>query len=344
MKFYPKVVGLITAAIWLAGCTGTGSTENTELASSCPLPSKFEWEASSALVSPNEGIFGLKDPSVVFYDNQYHIWATINDGNWKSVYFNFTDWKDATKAVQQPMNGTNVGNTVAPQVFFYRPHNKWYNFTQWGRGYSTTSDITDINSWTPRKDFLQDGPPVETGKPELDYWVICDDMNCHLFFSRDDGVLYKSKTSRENFPNFVGYEVVMEDHRGNGNSFLFEAANVYKIDGTGKYLLLVEAYNSEEGSYGPRFFRSWTATDLDGPWTPLADTEQNPFAGNANVDWVEGKWADGISHGEMIRSGYDEYLTIDPCNLQFVFQGDSGVSLNGGYGGEPYKLGVLTLK
>ena len=89
------------------------------------------------------------------------------------------------------------------------------------------------------------------------------DVNCHLFFSRDDGVLYKSKTSRENFPNFVGYEVVMEDHRGNGNSFLFEAANVYKVDGTDQYLLLVEAYNSEEGAYGPRYFRSWTATDLD---------------------------------------------------------------------------------
>jgi hypothetical protein len=227
-------------------------------------------------------------------------------------------------------------------VFFYRPHNKWYNFTQWPRGYNTTSDIADVNSWTPRKDFLRNGPPVESNKPELDYWNICDDTHCHLFFSRDDGVLYKSKTTRENFPNFNGYEVVMQDHRGNGNSFLFEAANVYKVDGTNQYLLLVEAYNSP--GYGPRFFRSWTSTSLDGPWTPLADTEQNPFAGNANVNWAAGKWADGISHGEMIRSGYDEYLTIDPCNLQFVFQGDTGASRNGNYNGEPYELGILKLK
>ncbi len=320
------------------------ANNDTSLTATCALPEKFAWQASSALVSPNEGIFGLKDPSVVYFEDQYHVWATINDGNWKSVYFSFSDWNEASNATQQPMNETQVGNTVAPQVFFYRPHNKWYNFTQWGRGYSTTTDITDINSWTPRKDFLQDGPPIERGKPELDYWVICDDENCHLFFSRDDGVLYKSKTSRENFPNFVGYEIVMEDHRGNGNSFLFEAANVYKVDGTDQYLLLVEAYNSVDGAYGPRYFRSWTATDLDGPWTPLADSEENPFAGNANVTWSEGKWADGISHGEMIRSGYDEYLTIDPCNLKFVFQGDSGPSLNGDYGGEPYKLGVLTMK
>ena len=175
MKFNKKVLGAVLTSVWLAGCTGTSSSDNREIAKTCPLPSEFQWEASSALVSPNEGIFGIKDPSVVYYEDKYHIWATINDGNWKSVYFSFADWQNASKAVQQPMNGTKVGNTVAPQVFYYRPHDKWYNFTQWGRGYSTTSNITDVNSWTARKDFLQDGPPIEQGKPELDYWVICDD-------------------------------------------------------------------------------------------------------------------------------------------------------------------------
>ncbi|WP_111979355.1 non-reducing end alpha-L-arabinofuranosidase family hydrolase [Algibacillus agarilyticus] len=309
---------------------------------SCDLPTQFSWQASAPLISPNNGAYGIKDPSVVHYDNKFHVWATINDGSWKSVYLNFSDWAEADSSAQYPMHGTTVGNTVAPQIFYYEPHGKWYNFTQWGRGFSTTTDITDVNSWSRREDFLRNGPPIEQGKPELDYWVICDDTDCHLFFSRDDGVLYKSKTSRENFPYFDGYEIVMEDHRGNGNSFLFEAANVYKVDGTDKYLLLVEAYRTP--GYGPRYFRSWTSTSLDGPWEPLADTEANPFAGNANVDWGSNKWADGISHGEMIRSGYDEYLTIDPCNLQFVFQGDTGESLDGTYGGEPYKLGVLTLK
>lgn len=310
---------------------------------SCDLPTSFEWEASAPLVSAQNGAFGIKDPSIVKYNDRFHLFATINDGNWKSVYLNFTDWSQADSTRQQAMNGTSGGNTVAPQVFYYRPHGLWYNFTQWPRGYNTTSDISDVNSWTARRDFLTNGPPTEQGKPELDYWNICDDTHCHVFFSRDDGVLYKSKTTRENFPNFNGYEIVMEDHRGNGNSFLFEAANVYKVDGADKYLLLVEAYRTP--GYGPRYFRSWTSTSLDGPWDPLAETEENPFAGEANVTWPAGnKWATGISHGEMIRSGYDEYLTIDPCNLEFVFQGDSGESLNGGYGGEPYKLGILRLK
>lgn len=308
----------------------------------CDLPTSFSWDASAPLISATNGAYGIKDPSVVQYQDRFHIFATINDGSWRSVYLNFTDWSQAASAYQNPMTGTSGGNTVAPQVFYYRPHNLWYNFTQWPRGYNTTSDITNVNSWTARKDFLTNGPPVESGKPELDYWNICDDTHCHLFFSRDDGVLYKSKTTRANFPNFNGYTIVMEDHRGNGNSFLFEAANVYKVDGTNKYLLLVEAYRTP--GYGPRYFRSWTATSLDGPWTALADTEENPFAGEANVSWPNGKWATGISHGEMVRSGYDEYLTIDPCNLEFVFQGDAGESLDGTYGGEPYKLGILRMK
>jgi hypothetical protein len=57
---------------------------------------------------------------------------------------------------------------------------------------------------------------------------------------------------------------------------LFEASNVYEVDGTNQHLLLVEAY-------GSRHFRSWTAESLDGPWTPLADTQQSPFARAASV-------------------------------------------------------------
>ncbi|HEY7774014.1 MAG TPA: non-reducing end alpha-L-arabinofuranosidase family hydrolase [Marinagarivorans sp.] len=309
----------------------------------CELPSRFEWEASAPLISPRGNNYGIKDPSIVQSDGLFHVFATVNDGDWRSVYLNFADWAQASSAAQQPMSGTRGGNTVAPQVFYYRPHNLWYNFTQWPRGYNTTTDISDVNSWTSRVDFLRNGPPSEPNKPELDYWNICDDTHCHVFFSRDDGVLYKSKTTRANFPNFDGYEIVMEDHRGNGASFLFEAANVYKVDGQDLYLLLVEAYRTP--GYGPRYFRSWTAPTLDGPWTALADTEENPFAGEANVTWPAGnKWATGISHGEMIRSGYDEYMTIDPCNMQYLFQGDSGESLDGSYGGEPYKLGLLKLR
>ena len=95
-------------------------------------------------------------------------------------------------------------------------------------------------------------------------------------------------------------------------------------------------------AYGPRYFRSWTAPSLDGPWTPLADTQAAPFAGEANVTFTAGKWTNDISHGEMIRAGYDETLTLDACHLQFLYQGvdpNSGVT---DYNRLPYRLGLLT--
>ena len=298
----------------------------------CELKAPLKWTSTGPLISPkNSGWASIKDPSVVKFNGTYYVYATYYDTAYKSMYTSFTDWNNAQQAAHISMNGSAVGNTVAPQVFYFRPHNKWYLITQWAGAYSTTDDISKPN-WSAKKKLLQ-GEPTNA----LDFWTICNDTNCYLYFSRDDGALYMSKTTIGNFPNFSGYTKVMEDHRGNGNSYLFEAPNVYKLDGQNKYLLMVEAYIS-----GPRLFRSWTSSSLDGPWTALADTEMNPFAGNNNVEWPAGKWADGISHGELIRSGYDERLTVDPCNLEFLYQGKAG---NGStYDLTPYKLGLLRIK
>lgn len=310
----------------------------------CALPSRFEWESSGELLGPRPGSgwASAKDPSVVFYDNKYHIFATYFQDSWKSFYTNFADWGQANNASQTSFSGTRVGNMVAPQIFYFEPQGLWYTISQWAYPfnafYATTNDIGNPNSWTAPKELLKNVP-----EGSLDFWVICDDTHCHLFFSRDDGVLYKAKTTIANFPNFTYSEstgIVMREPRAGD---LFEAANVYKVDGQDLYLLLVEAMiNGNE-----RYFRSWTAPTLDGPWTALADTYNNPFAGNANVSWPTGKWSSqGISHGEMVRSGFDQRLTIDPCNLEYVFQAESvnATAIGSGYGNLPYRLGKLKLK
>jgi hypothetical protein len=311
--------------------SSSSSSSNSSLGQACNLTAPLKWTSTGPLISPkNSGWASIKDPSVVKYNGTYHVYATYFDTAYKSMHTSFTDWNSAQQAPHISMNGTRVGNTVAPQVFYFKPQNKWYVITQWPGSYATTDDIANPN-WSTKQKLLQ-GEPSNA----LDFWVICNDTYCYLYFSRDDGVLYVSKTTLGNFPNFSGYSIAMEDHRGNGSSYLFEASNVYKLDGQNKYLLMVEAYMS-----GPRLFRSWTSTSLDGPWAPLADTETNPFAGN-NVEWPTGKWANGISHGEMIRSGYDERMTIDPCNLEFLYQGESGQGST--YDTIPYKLGLLRLK
>jgi hypothetical protein len=122
---------------------------------------------------------------------------------------------------------------------------------------------------------------------------------------------------------------------------LFEGSNVYKLTGTNKYLALVEAYDGD--SNYRRYFRSWTADRLDGTWTPLADTFAMSFASTANTTFTQQpRWTDNISHGEAIRDGYDQHLTIDPCRLQFLYQGFDPASDGAPYNSLPWKLGLLT--
>ncbi len=316
----------------ISSSSAKSSSSSSTPSTTCELKAPLKWVSTGPLISPKtSGWASIKDPSVVKFNGTYHVYASYFDTAYKSMYTSFTEWNSAQQAPHISMNGSTVGNTVAPQVFYFRPHNKWYLITQWGGAYATTDDISRPN-WSAKKKLLQ-GEPTNA----LDFWVICNDTHCYLYFSRDDGVLYMSKATIGNFPNFSGYTIVMEDHRGNGNQYLFEAPNVYKLDGQNKYLLMVEAWPS-----GPRMFRSWTSSSLDGPWTVLADTDSNPFAGNNNVTWPTGKWANGISHGELIRSGYDERLTVDPCNLEFLYQGQAGNSAN--YNTIPYKLGLLRLQ
>ncbi|MGK3966803.1 non-reducing end alpha-L-arabinofuranosidase family hydrolase [Sorangium sp. So ce118] len=322
------------------GGSGTGGSEVT-----CDLPTTFKWKSGPPVISPKppagRTFASVKDPTIVFHDGKYHVFATVFDttsgnGGWQSVYLNFTDFSEAASAEQHYMASWPTGSTVAPQVFYFRPHNKWYLIYQWNGRYSTNDDINNMNGWSRPQPLLR-GEPGAMGSTlgALDFWNICDDTNCHLFFSRDDGKLYRSKVSIDDFPNFDGYEVVMT---APSQGLLFEASNVYKVDGTNKYLLLVEAFDNS-----PRFFRSWTSESLDGPWAPLADTKNNPFAGPANVTYEGGDWSDDISHGELVRSGHDERMTLNACNMQFLYQGRDP-SVGGEYGRLPYKLGLLTLE
>lgn len=336
-----SVVSSMAASTSSAVNMSYSSSSSESFATICDFPTVFSWESSPPLITPHAANHAsVKDPTIVYYNGLYHVFATVFDtsradannpfGLWGAVYLNFSDFSQANDAPQIPLVNKGPGDSVAPHVFYFRPHNKWYLIAQWGAKYSTNTDISNPDTWTAPKSLLANG----LGHA-LDYWVICDDAYCHLFFSADDGNLYRSKTTIDNFPNFSGYEIIMQDKMEN----LFEGASVYKVEGKNQYLLLVEAME-------PRYFRSWTATSLDGPWTPLADTMAEPFAGPANVTFPEGKWNNGISQGELIRSGYDEKMEINLCDLQYFYQGfdPAAVAPMTDYTLIPYRLGLLKAK
>lgn len=318
----------------------------------CAISARLRWTSTGPLVGPvpdpGHAIVSVKDPTVVYFNDQWHLYATTADvaGHWSMEYVHFSDWSLAGWAQPYYMSDNPAfagGYHAAPELFYFRPQNKWYLVYQSGPPtYSTTDDPSKPGTWSPPTTFFAEEPSVVTSNQGaggwLDFWVICDDRNCHLFFSDDNGNWYRSQTTIQDFPaGFGKTAIVMHDPIGHN---LFEASHVYKLSGTGEYLALIEAI----GPTGHRFFRSWIAESLVGPWASLADTWAEPFAGLNNVSFAPGArpWTRDISHGEMIRDGYDEKLTIDPCHLRFVYQGVDPAEANVGYSRLPYQLGLLT--
>ncbi len=313
-------------------------------------PAGFRWESSLPLITPPAdgapGFHGVKDPSIVYHDGKYHVFLTTATSNgWGVAYTSFADWKDAPKA---PIVGLEKapmgpGYRAAPQVFYFAPQKLWYLGYQGGDPlYSTSSDISDPTSWSAPKPFYDTVPEIvkqPNGKPGwLDFWTICDDQNCYLFFTNDNGSFYRAETSLAEFPKgFHNTTRVMEGRKED----IFEASNTYKIAGTNNYLTLIEAI----GPKG-RYFRAWTSDSLAGEWKPLTPDPMNIFASADNVRFKGRVWSEGVSHGEMIRSTSDQTMAIDPCKpLQFLYQGlDMEKGKTYEYIQLPYRLGVITAK
>ena len=305
------------------------------------LSGSFQWRCTEPLLSaanrPEDPCYSIKDPSVVYYENRWHVFATIRSQKrtHQIEYVSFADWKYAGTARRHLLRITN-GYFCAPQVFYFAPQRKWYLIHQIADGerkmlqpaYSTSTNISDPTSWSPPARLYAVHP--ENIKAWIDFWVICDSAKAHLFFTSNNGLMWRAETGLTNFPaGWSEPRVVLRDD-------IFEASHTYKLKGTAEFLTLVEA---QAGSR--RYYKAYVADRLDGEWKPLAASQSNPFASVLNVR-QEQHWTDSFSHGELLRAGYDQNLEVDPADLRFLFQGVSDQAQAGKkYGEIPWQLGLL---
>lgn len=303
------------------------------------------WETSAPLIAPEireiNPSRAQKDPTVVFYDGIWHVFMTVKlPGKSAIEYCSFNDWEDANDSNRTILEISDSDYYCAPQVFYFRPHQKWYLVYQMGVpesnkmwvAYSTTTNIADPSSWTHAKPMLDGGETDPRTVGGLDYWIICDEKRAYLFLTSLNGKMWRLWTTLVDFPlGFRDCKLALE-------AKIFEASHTYALKGMNQYLTVIE-------ENGKRYYKAYLADRLDGEWTPIADTAERPFAGWNNVRPEVGvtPWTDNISHGELVREGWDETLTVDPKNLRFIFQGMWDKDKSGkGYGQFQWRIGMLT--
>ena len=313
------------------------------------LPSSIQWSSSGVLAGPkpdsaHPDVAAIKDFTVVRHNNAWQVYATTASPSqgWNLVHFSFADWPQANSATHTYLDtATPIGRgyRAAPHIFYFAPQNLWYMVYQTGLpSYSTSNDPSNPRSWSAPRNFMSSEPAIVAQNKGngswLDFWMICDSSNCYLFSSDDNGHIYRSQTTLANFPNGFGNTVIaLQDSAFS----LFEGTAVYKVDGSNQYLLLQEAI----GSDGRRWYRSYTSNSLSGSWSPHLATTSNPFARWNTVTFNGNAWTRDFSHGELIRSGNDQTVPLNPCRLQFLYQGQDP-NAGGDYIRLPWRMGLLT--
>ena len=337
-----QIIGSVTALI-LCNCLCRAEEFTERPAKLFPLPTR--WEYSAPLIEPenreSDPSHAQKDPTIVFHDGRWHVFMTVKLPNRSAIeYCSFADWDKANDSQRTILRISESDYYCAPQVFYFTPHQKWYLIYQMGVpgsrkmwvAFSTTDTIEDPQSWTAAQPILDGGADDPRTVGGLDYWVICDDQQAYLFLTSLNGKMWRLRTSINDFPRgFHDCQIALE-------AKIFEASHTYRVMGRQQYLTIIE-------ENGKRYFKAYVSDSLDGRWTPIADTAEHPFAGWANVRPGNGvePWTDNISHGELIRAGVDQTLTIDADYLHFVFQGmlEKDKSRKS-YGKYSWRIGMLT--
>ncbi len=293
------------------------------------------WEINEPVFLPGEsGSFdeiAVKDPTIIFFENYWHLFYTArNRYEYTTGYVSAKELEKFQLAeryeLTQIRGKTRYG--CAPQVFYFEPEKKWYLIFQNGDAnyqpaFSTTKTISKPNSWSNPKSLLI----KDNSEKWIDFWIIADEKKVFLFYTKAHNEVIVRSTDIINFP----YKWSSEKKIFEG---VHEAIHVYKVKDKDEFHLIYELNNE-----GIRSFGMAVAENLDGPWKKETDKyacgEQLHFKKNTY------QWTEMVSHGEVLRSGYNQFMEYEPDNCSWIIQGIMKQELLSKYEFLPWKLGII---
>jgi len=334
-----------------------------------------KWTVSEPIMTKGpEGSFdnvATKDPSIVFYNGKYHLFYTAKsshriEGKRRfgiSVGYTSSPTLEGLKDSKRYDFKKIVDEVIiAPQIFFFEPQKKWYLIAHKNMAhnrdlapvYLTNENIEDVNGWSKPK-------LLRTGKAGnefwIDFWVICDDQDAHLFYSNQRGSVLRMQCPIDEFPQGltkaeekVALTVSGDDDRG-GPWRMFEAVHIYHVKKTDQYLAILECgyenLNREKlVDARNRFLIAMVADKLQGPWRRV-ESGVNEYFADASALYNEDGTPSAytlVSHPELIRNGYNQKLEITDFNITMLMQSFDGSAFSDNYyySELPWELAIVT--
>ena len=290
----------------------------------------------------------VKDPSIVFYNNKWHLFYTAfsSENHLQIGYVNAPHLESINESKRTMLNFHNDENLAekyaAPQVFYFEPHKKWYLVFQgyWNNVqplYSTNINIEEPESWTQPKALI----PKFEDNAWVDFYVICDNEFAYLTYSRDYRSVYAVRTSIDRFPEEFDYKnpiMLIDDVRVDFG----EAAHIYNALGMNEYHMIYET--SDLNNSKIRAYSLYYSNSIAGPWK----IKHQDYASKKllQIEDASSGWPEEVSHGEMIRTNYNQAMEYNPVHVKFLMQGIVSSERGDKYSSDkywmlPWKLGIL---
>ncbi|MCK5861869.1 MAG: hypothetical protein KAH38_05255 [Candidatus Hydrogenedentes bacterium] len=306
------------------------------------------WTVSESIFTPGPaGAFdaiAVKDPSIVYHKGRYHMFYTSKPHKEEGVYETGLGYvaaatlEELNTAPRTLFKEVVEEDVIAVQVFYFEPHRLWYLIGHIDLGkahklqpvYLVNPDIEDVKGWSKPKAFMKER--AGSNPFWIDFWIICDKTKAHLFYTDHTHRMFRIESPLEDFPDGFNPEKkeIAASAQGEddiGPWHLHEASHIYRVKEDGRYLALLEGAYSHptRKNYWDsrnRFMFAMTADQLEGPWTRMEPTDNKFLADAPQLRDKEGNPValNQVSHPELIRSGYDQYLEIDNYKLKMVFQ------------------------